>query len=243
MTLAYRQERRSGDRPVPPKPVLRIFLLLQMNKLAKRLFSSRLSMAILLIVFIASLSLIGWSLFIRLPEVKQSVLLLNEGMLLQNQLNKLNRKLSKNELPLLEKKITREKSRIFSNFPDFANWLNQKAIYARQAGLDMHYLLTRKQATSLQGIYTVSVEMTLKTRQKKISDDNYPTLLKFMRSLIDENWHLEIAGNKLKGNNKGINVISIELIVWVKDPDNMIILTDKISGSSAEGDPNAAFIQ
>ena len=45
--------------------------------------------------------------------------------------------------------------------------------------------------------------------------------MKFMKSVIDANLHIEITGNKLKSDARGITNVSIYTDIWVKDTSNI----------------------
>ncbi len=209
-------DRRQTERISPPKPCWRISLILQSDRLTKCLFASKAGVSTFFIIFAICLSSIVWSVYYRLPSIGQSSSLINHQMRLHNELEALKGNWTEAELQKIEENISREQAKIFEGFPTFANWLKRKGEYANQLGLDMNYRLNEQEHTRLDDIISVAMKINLKVRTT-VADKAYGRLLEFMRSLIDENRHLEIAGNELRSDGKGAKTMSLNIVVWLKD--------------------------
>ena len=242
MTFEIVEDRRQEARIAPPKPCWRISLLLFSDRMAKSLFASKAGLSVFLLLFSLCVSAIIWSIYYRLPTIDQSSSLIHQLTRLEIQLEDLQVDWSEDDLKRIESDISQEQAKIFADFPTFAAWLNGKNEYAGQLGLDMNYQLNDQHRTRLDGIVSVGLKINLKVKPE-IADRAYIRLLEFMRSLIDENRHLEIAGNELRSDGKGVNMMSLEIVVWLKDEkaigESMVVESDV----GAEEDSDVAYIE
>ena len=216
MSAVIAEERRHAERIKPPKPCWRISMVLQTDRFAKRIFGSFAGTAAFLGVFTLCLGVIVWSIYFRLPTIDESYSLVNEQARLQLRLEDLRTIWSEEELNRIEANISREQEKIFEDFPAFASWLAGKSDTAQQLGLEMSYRLNQQKSTRLDGIISVALNISLKNRGDT-ADKTYIRFLEFTRSLIEENLRLEVAGNVLKSDGKGLTGMSLDMFVWLKD--------------------------
>lgn len=216
MNQDYTPDRRVQRRYKPPKPSIKMFFLLLFDKTALTLFSRKGPLIIIAIVFTLACTSILWSLYVRLPSINQSVDLLNQQQSVQSNLDQLKSTISAEELKLIEQRISQAQSRIFDSFPEFAKWLMNKSEFAKKLELNMSYRLLSHENTSLNDVIAVTTEIDLQVKQDT-AEKAYVRLLAFIRSFIDENWHLEILGNQFNSQGKGITTMTLRISVWLKD--------------------------
>lgn len=216
MKSAPTPERRQDHRPRPPKPSIRMFFILIFDKLASAIFGRKWSLVLAVFMFLVATATIFWSLYIRLPVINDVKVLLSKRADANLRLETIQASISKQELQSIEQRISQAQSRIFDSFPDFATWLITKTSLAKKLGFKMDYSIKGQKKTTINEIIAVSTQIDL-TVNENLKDKSYVRLLTFLRSFIDENWHLEISGNQIQGQGQGMNKMTMMLSVWLKD--------------------------
>ena len=207
--------RRKSVRSPQLKPSLRLYFVLLTDKLAKNIIQSPAKIGLVLCVFTMSLTLSYWSLFIRLSSLDETLLEADQLVHLQSQLENLKTHWSKSEIKEIEDSIVKAQARIFDNFPSLASWLNKKYRFAEGLGLHMSYNMQQQKRTDLEKTLSLPLEITLKVKPG-ITDKVYMRTQKFIRSLVDENLHLEIAGNEIRSDGANIQQVTLDINVWVR---------------------------
>ena len=124
------EERRLQKRPHPPKPGVKMQLLLWADAISTRLFSNLKVALIILLVLLLSSSLMIWSLYFRLPDIQQTLQGLQQQTQLQDQLIELKNQWTEEELASISQRLNREQSRVFEHFPALSAWLRERYRYA-----------------------------------------------------------------------------------------------------------------
>jgi len=194
--------------------------MLHTDRLAKLAFRSPERIGMFVATILLLIGMAAWSISARMPILHDSIQLQSEMNMLKFDLDELRSLWSEDELHELEQPLSKAQSRIFDDLPALARWLRAKSSYAARLGMDMTYLTQAPRSTHLEQTYSLPVEMTLKVRSG-LADKAYIRVLEFIRSLIDENLHLEIAGNELKSDGRGVKQIRLNINVWVRDANSI----------------------
>lgn len=217
-------------------------LLLKTDKVAKVTFRTPGRIAAYVGIILILIALFIWSVTTRMPILHDSIQLHTEMDMLQYELDNMKAQWSEEELRELEKQLSKAQNRIFDDLPALAKWLKSKSSYAGRLGMDMTYLTRQPRNTHLEQTFSLPVQMTLKVRSG-LADKAYIRVLEFIRSLIDENLHLEIAGNELKSDGKGVKQIKLYINVWVRDVNAIAGTSASAPVSNNSVDSDVPFIQ
>ncbi|MBL4712449.1 MAG: hypothetical protein JKX75_08145 [Gammaproteobacteria bacterium] len=234
--------RRQQDRPHPPKPSKNVYFVMQTDKLAKNITQSHYKHALAIGVLLVSIYFIQWNMFGRLGSLDHSLSNAKQLDQLQLQLFELKNEWSDDELQEIEESITIAQATIFDDFPALAAWLMQKSTYANKLGLSMTYNLKHQELTELEKTFSIPLEMILKVKPG-VTDKVYSRALKFTRSLVDENLHIEIAGNELKSDGIIIQQVRLDVNVWVRDAAAMLDVAQNSSEEEFEVNEDVPFVQ
>lgn len=241
------EERRDKDRPAPLAKNKRLYLQLLVDKFAKRIFSSIIGKLIFSILFIICFLVIYWSFINRINLFNNNLSLLKERNLLQSELQELSSLWSEKELKKIEQKIADEEAQIFDDLPSLAEWLYQKSIYAKTLGLEMQYNISQYKETKIAGTFSLPIKIRLNVlpASKHIA---YLRILEYMRSLINENRHLEIDSNQIISTENQLSAANLDIHLWVRSPNKIIIQQSPNSkedsfGETSTGNDSGEFIQ
>ena len=234
--------RRKSVRSQLPKPSLQLYFVLLTDKLAKNIIQSPVKIGLVLCVFTMSLLLIYWSLFIRMSSLDEALLGADQLVDLQSQLVDLKTHWSESEIKEIEDSIAKAQAKIFDDFPSLANWLIKKHRFAEDLGLDMSYNMRQQKLTDLEKTLSLPLEITLKVKPGA-TDKVYMRTQKFIRSLVDENLHLEIAGNEIRSDGKNIQQVTLDMNVWVRGSTKISRVVQSDTDEMFEMNADVPFIQ
>lgn len=238
------EEKRSKDRLTPLEKNRRLHIQLLVDKLAKKIFKSLIAKILFSILILACCAMIYWSLEKRMNLFDNNLLLLKDRNLLQNEFQNLASRWSEKELKEIEQKIADEEAQIFEDLPSLAQWLYSKSQYAETLGLEMQYKISPYKETKISGTFSLPIKITLNVlpESKQIA---YLRILEYMRSLINENRHLEIDSNEIVSVENKISTANLDIHLWVRSPNNIIIqsLNNSQSDGNQSGNASGEFIQ
>ncbi|PCI09357.1 MAG: hypothetical protein COB77_00110 [Gammaproteobacteria bacterium] len=212
------------------------------DRLAKNIIQSPYKMVLTVGIFLISIYFIHGDMFVRLSSLDQSLSSAEELGNLQFELVELKKHWSKNELQKIEESIIKAQATIFADFPALAGWLSQKSNFANKLGLVMTYNLKHQELTELEQTFSIPLEMILKVKPG-VTDKVYSRTLNFVRSLVDENLHIDIAGNELKSDGNIIQQVKLDINVWVRDAATMLNVTQIDSEENFEVNEDVPFVQ
>ncbi len=215
-------EKRKALRKANKSTSKLLYFQLLFDKLAKLVFGSLVGKILFILLFISVISVCYWSLKPRMHIFNNNLFLLKEKNRLLEELQSLTTNWSEKDLQKIEKSISDEQARIFDDLPSLAHWLRLKSNYAKTLGLNMSYKIQDKKNTKIEKTYSLPVNIILKVEPSK-ENSAYLRVLEYIHSLIGENRHLEIDGNEIISSGKEIVLVKLDISLWVRSPNNIIL--------------------
>ena len=235
VSTALAFERRRQARPDAPPPSLRVRIRIASDRLAGKVFGNRRYTALFVLLQLVCVALVLWSLGVRLPAISQSSQLQQQVEVLRQQHDELRVGWSDEQLAEIEHRLQSEQARVLGSFPALAAWLNSKTRFAASQGLGMRYRIQPPQAASLADTVSVPVSIVLKVGDSA-ADNSYSSVLRFIRSLLDDNLHLAVRDTVIDGDGNGITEAKLTVEIWVHDAEGMAELATTSTADEADGE-------
>lgn len=225
-------ERRRNQRVKPQIKGLKGMMLRITDRLVKKLDSGLKGWLLLGGIIVLSLGLIGWSLSFRMHLLDDNYNLAAEHSGRLEKLDQLMLKWSEVEVTHLQARVSSAENRVFHDYTRLANWLHLKANAAEQLKLNMRYTLHPAQPSKINNVSEVPLDLQIHAQ-----DGNtlvYLAMLEYIKSIINDQWHLEIRNALMQSNDKGVSDMALSIYVWVLNPDITPNATTKSNEEPAE---------
>lgn len=211
-------ERRHKPRTRPQPKGLRGFIRRIINKLVKQLDSGWKGWLPLGAIITISLIIIWWSMIFRMHMLDASYNLASEHNKQLEKFAQLMEQWSHIEITSLQERVSSAESRVFHDYTRLANWLSLQAKSAGELQLTMHYTMHPAQASRINNVREIPIDIRINAQQN--NTHVYLAMLEFIKTMIDDQWHLEIHNALIQSDDIGANNMVISIYVWVHDPNH-----------------------
>ncbi|MEL7537086.1 MAG: hypothetical protein AAFZ58_03100 [Pseudomonadota bacterium] len=210
-------ERRRGTRRTAPKTAMRIRVQRMLNAVVYRIYANRFYQVGFIAITVAAIALIWYSATFRIHLIDEMVTdfaVLGE---LQSELLAIKEVWSAEQMETIADSVENaDKRRVFVDYRGLAVWLREKSVYAEQLGLGFSYTLGSGQASRIEDMLEVPIELTLTGAEgTQESSQTYLHVLEFMRRLVSTLYYVEIVEASLEGEGDGAKTVTALLRVWV----------------------------
>ncbi len=210
-------ERRRAVRPTRPKlPGFKGYIRRLTDSLINRLGSGWQSWTILTVTISGTIILLWWSLAFRTHHLDQNFDLIADLTERRNTFSKLLTKWSHEDLNQLRTRVSNAESRVFPDYEKLASWINSQAYAAEQLNLTMRYSMAAPQSSEIAQVAEIPIEIQITTKQA-IQKQSYLRMLEFIKSIVDDQWHIEIVSAVMHGQGSNVNSLSSTFRIWVRD--------------------------
>ena len=223
---AYQDERRRTARPVRSKAggykgYIRKFT----DSLVGKIGSGWQGWTVLSAIICGASMLLGWSLAYRTHHLDQNFELIAALTERRTVFSELLTKWSHEDLNKLRTRVSNAESRVFPGYEKLAAWLNSQAIAADQLGMDMRYTMQPPQPSQIAQVAEIPIEIQITTKELN-HGQSYLSMLEFIKSVVDDQWHIDIASALMNGQGNGAGNLTSTIRVWVRDLQLPVALSD-----------------
>ena len=210
-------ERRKGARRTAPKTALRIRIQRVLNAIVYRILANRVYQFGFIGITVAALALFTYTATFRMDRIDAAVTDFAILGQLQSELLAIKEVWSAEKMESLESSVQRaDQRRVFVDYRGLADWLREKSIYAEQLGLNFSYTLGSVQASRIEDMVEVPIELTLgRSETSGDASQTYLHVLEFLRRLVSTLYYVEIVEATLAGDGDGATSVTALLRVWV----------------------------
>lgn len=172
---------------------------------------------VFLVVVSLSLLLMWWSIKHRIGLLSSNYSLRSELIERQAEYDTLLAIWSQDELKKIREQVNNaDKDRVFPDYAKLAYWLHNQAFLAEQLSLNMRYIMNPAIPSKIKNISEVPIEIYMNA-QDQVSRQAYIRMLKFIRNMIDDHWHLEIVNTVVTSEGSGAESMTLLIRLWVHD--------------------------
>ena len=209
-------ERRNKERFRPEFQGINGFLRTVTDNIVNRVNSSRIGWVSLVSIIIMAVILLLWSLTFRLQHLGDNFELVSELSGRRSEFAELLAKLSHDDVMNIREKLSDAEISIFPGYGRLAEWLNQQANLAEQFGLDMRYTMAEKTDSYINNVVELPIEIHIRSSDSVLSH-SYLHIMQFIKSMVDDQWHLEIVSAAMNGQGQGPSNLTTTIRVWVRE--------------------------
>lgn len=207
-------ERRNIDRYEGPKKAGMLRLQRFIDGIVYRLYINRLYQVSFVLITVVSLAVLFFSLRYRVDHIDDNIVALAELGRIETQLLTVRENWSQDKMQQISDKVQNaDTRRVFVDYRSLAIWLREKGVYADQLGLQFAYVLGDGQASEIEDMLELPIDITL--RGSATVDDVYLRALEFLKRVVGTAWYVEIVEASLKGSGSGAQSVNATLRVWV----------------------------
>jgi hypothetical protein len=184
--------------------------------------------------------LILWNLD-RLSILDELVELEVSEYRLDSQLNDLELELASIDVESLSTAIEAENDKVFQGFPELAAWAESLAAIAEARSMVFSYQAKVPHLSPVPDV--LEVPITLSFRAAPDSADNlFDQSMALIGFILRDHWHMDVVETQASGDGGGLDAISIQAQVWVRDRFGFVDLAALQAQSPAENqDVDALF--
>ncbi len=188
----------------------------QTDHIVSKVGSGWLGLTALVLSALLAVALLVWSVGYRVKVLDTNMTLAIEHTQREAERDRLLEKWSQYDLKEIQQHVSNAENKVFTDYATLAFWLNRQAVAAEQLSLNLRYTMGDASPSNMQSVAEITIDIHI-TAKKAVARQSYLRTLEFIRSMIDDRWHLEIASAKMNSAGKGVSSMSAVLHVWVHD--------------------------
>jgi len=207
-------EDRHNFRPPTPIAGLRTRLDDLMEEVAKNKKWNMVTHTVIIAFTLICITVIWWSISIRLPQMQQYDAELQHINQTQTQLAELRLRISHAPGVYSEKNRKAHENILFADKKDAVFWLKQQINRAEMQGIHLHYELGGIRP-ALTTHHALDITLQFRLIRTSAKHSNYVRLMRFVESMRHHNVPPHIESILLKGTKTGANTMNLRATLWL----------------------------
>ena len=164
---------------------------------------------------LACFGLILWNLD-RLSILDELVELEVSEYRLDSQLNDLELELASIDVESLSTAIEAENDKVFQGFPELAAWAESLAAIAADRSMVFSYQAKVPHLSPVPDVLEVPITLTFKAAPDS-ADNLFDQSMALIGFILRDHWHMDVLQTQASGDGDGLDAISLQAQVWVRD--------------------------
>ncbi|XOV81646.1 MAG: hypothetical protein ACFHXK_12270 [bacterium] len=193
------------------------------------------------VLVLACFALIYWNLD-RLSILDELVELEVTEYRLDSQLNDLELELASIDVESLSNAIEAENDKVFQGFPELAAWAEGVAAVAAARAMVFSYQAKVPHLSPVPDVLEVPITLTFKAAPDS-ADNLFDQSMALIGFMLRDHWHMDVVETQASGGGEGLDAISIQAQVWVRDRYGFVDLAALQLQNSAEDQEMGELIE
>jgi len=188
---------------------------------------------VLIILILASIGAIWWSINERLSLIYGATSITRQQASIERESDKLQMQWSSQNHEKIGSELEKAESKLMPDQKSMADWLGNYITKAQNQQIQLVYNVGRAQLPlkQLGNIHLVPIQIILRPSDNLRQQDAYTKILDFAKDITDNEWRMDVSSASVTGNGRRFEQLEMQIKIWMSGKVN----------ANGEPVPNSGF--